>query len=61
MYHVIQVVGIIRSYISVRNKPDKYDTPKEFKTYKEAMDWIRKHSYKGMSFKYEIDNRRISK
>ena len=54
MYHVIEVDGIIRSCICINNKADKYGTPKEFKTRKDAQAWIDKHSYKYMTHKYEI-------
>ena len=55
MYRIIEVDGFIRSYICTDNKPDKYGIPKEFKTLKNAKTWIERHSYKGMSFKYEIE------
>ena len=54
MFHVCEVDGFIRSAIDVKGKPNKYGTPKEFKTKAEAEKWIKNHSYKGMSFKYEI-------
>ncbi len=55
MYRIIEVDGIIRAYICKDNKADKYGTPKEFKTLKDAKKWIEKHSYGGMSFKYEVE------
>jgi len=54
MLHVIKVDGWIRACICTDNKADKYGKPKEFKTRKDAQRWIDEHSYKGMSFKYEI-------
>jgi hypothetical protein len=54
MFNIIEVDGIIRSCICKNNKADKYGEPKNFKTRKDAEKWIEKHSYKGMSFKYEI-------
>lgn len=54
MYNVIEIDGIIRTCICKNNKADKYGEPKEFKTKADAEKWIKKHSYKGMSFRYEI-------
>lgn len=54
MFNVVEVDGIIRSCICTNDKADKYGTPKEFRTRKDAQRWIDEHSYKGMSFKYEI-------
>jgi hypothetical protein len=48
------VDGFIRNCIDVHNKANKYGTPKEFNTKKDAEKWIEIHSYKGMSFHYEI-------
>lgn len=55
MYRIIEVDGFIRAYICKDNKADKYGIPKDFKTLKDAKNWITHHSYKGMSFKYEIE------
>lgn len=54
MYNIVEVDGIIRSCIDVHNKANKYGTPKEFKTKKDAQKWIERRTYKGMSFHYEI-------
>ena len=40
--------------ICTDGKPDLYGTPKNFETRKAAQAWIDKHSYAGMSIKYEI-------
>jgi len=54
MFLVVEVDGIMRAYICKNNKPDKYGIPKNFETKKDAQSWIDRHSYKGMSLKYEI-------
>ena len=54
MYNIVEVDGFIRSCIDVHNKANKYGIPKEFKTKKDAEKWIERHTYKGMSFRYEI-------
>lgn len=51
---IVEVDGIIRSAICKDGKANKYGEPKIFKTLREAQKWIDKHSYAGMSFKYEI-------
>lgn len=55
MYEVIEVDGIIRTAICKNNKADKYGEPKLFNTKKDAQKWIDRHSYIGMSWKYEIE------
>ena len=54
MYKIIEVDGFIRSAICKNNKADKYGDPKLFETKEKAQEWIDRHSYKGMSCKYEI-------
>ena len=54
MYVIVEIDGIIRSCVCKNNKADKYGDPKLFETKEEAQRWIDKHSYKGMSYKYEI-------
>ena len=54
MYHVVEIDGFIHSAINEKGKPDKYTKPKDFKTKKDAQKWIDKHSYPGMSERYEI-------
>ena len=54
MFHVCMVDGYIRTAIDVKGKPDKYGKPKNFETKADAELWIKKHTYKGMSWKYEI-------
>ena len=54
MFHVCMVDGFLRSAIDDKGKPNKYGKPKDFKTKEEAKKWIKKHSYNGMSWKYEI-------
>ena len=56
-YLVLEIDGINRACICKDNKADKYGTPKIFKTKRSAKEWIEKHSYKGMSFKYIIVSR----
>ena len=51
---VVEVDGIIRTPIAKNNKPDKYSDPKVFDTFIDAEKWIVKHTYKGMSFHYDI-------
>ena len=53
-YIVIEVDGLIRSPISRKGQADKYSQPKLFGPRKEAQEWIDKHTYKGMSWRYEI-------
>ena len=54
MYKIIFVDGIYRASISKQNRVDKYGEPRLWKTKEEAEHWIERHSYKGMSFHYEI-------
>lgn len=54
MYKIVEVDGIWRAAICKNNKADKYGDPKIFETKAAATNWIEKHSYKGMSFHYEI-------
>ena len=54
MYHICRVDGFIRAAIDVNGKPNKYGAPKKFETKEEAEKWIKKHSYSGMSWRYEI-------
>lgn len=54
MFIIVEVDGFIRSSICKNNKADKYGEPKKFGTIDEAKKWIEKHSYKGMSHRYEI-------
>jgi len=62
MYIVREIdCGMVR-VIGIDNKPiDPYlfdwKKVKYFKTRKAAADWIKKHSYKGMSFHYELMGR----
>lgn len=48
------VDGMIRALIDVKGKPNQYGIPKVFETKDAAELWIKKHTYKGMSWKYEI-------
>ena len=54
MYHICMVDRTFRALIDVKGKPNKYGIPKVFETKDAAESWIKKHSYKGMSWKYEI-------
>lgn len=54
MFHVCMVDGIFRAAIDVKGKPNQYGKPKDFETKAAAELWIKKHSYNGMSWKYEI-------
>ena len=51
------VDGIVRTAIDVKGKPNAYGKPKDFETKAKAEEWIKKHTYKGMSWKYEIYER----
>ena len=53
MYKVVKVSGFIRAAIDKKGKPNKYGEPKLF-TLEEAEKFVKKNSYAGMSFKYEI-------
>lgn len=54
MFKVVYVDGVYRAAIDKKNTVNKYGDPRLWKTRKEAQNWIDKHSYKGMSFYYEI-------
>ena len=54
MYKIVYVDGIYRANIDTKNSVNKYGKPRLWKTRKEAEHWIEKHSYKGMSFHYEV-------
>ena len=49
MYHICMVDRTFRALIDIKGKPNKYGIPKDA-----AESWIKKHSYKGMSWNYEI-------
>ena len=53
-YIIIEVDGIMRTIIDNKGKANKYGDAKLFNTRKSAEKWIDVHSYKGMSFHYEI-------
>ena len=40
--------------INDKGQPSRYEDLKRFKTRKDAQRWIDRHTYAGMSFKYEI-------
>lgn len=54
MFYIVEVDGHVRQIIDTKGKANKYGEPKLFKSRKDAEAWILKHSYKGMSFHYEI-------
>lgn len=59
MYIVREVFGTMCRVIGKNNKPiepDNFelDNVKYFKTRKDATAWIRKHTYEGMSYHYEL-------
>lgn len=54
VYIIIKIDGRIRTKLETNNKFGKYGTAKLFKSRKEADKWILKHSYNGMSWKYEV-------
>lgn len=54
MHIIIQWDCGIPYPINSKGQGDKYSPPKEFKTKKDAERWIEKHTYRGMSFRYEI-------
>ena len=53
MYKVVKVNGYSREAIDTKGKPNKYGEPKLF-TLKEAENFVKRNTYTGMSFKYEI-------
>lgn len=55
MFKIVYVDGIYRAAIDIRNRINKYGEPRKWKTRDEAQHWIDRHSYKGMSFHYEIE------
>lgn len=54
MFKVVYVDGIYRAAIDKTNRINKYGEPCLWKTREEAQHWIDRHSYKGMSFHFEI-------
>ena len=54
MYKIIFVDGFYKSQLNKKGKPDKYGEPMLFKDEKEAKDYIKRKTYPGMSFHYEI-------
>lgn len=54
MFRIVMVDGWYKAVICKDGKPDRYGTPKDFRTLKDAKKWIKEHSYRGMSFRYEI-------
>lgn len=59
MYEIVYVDGIYRAAIDKKNTVNKYGEPRLWKTRKEAEKWIEKHSYKGMSFHYVIEEMEV--
>jgi hypothetical protein len=55
MYKIICIDGKIRATVDEHGKANKYGRPKLLGTYKQAKRWVDQHSYKGMSFKYVIN------
>lgn len=53
-YIILEVDGKVRSTINNKNLASRYEDPKHFGCLKAAKDWIRKHSYKGMSHSYQV-------
>ena len=53
MIYVICKEGKISEYVTYAHGPFK-GCPKAFESKENAQEWIKKHSYKGMSFKYEV-------
>lgn len=56
MFRVVEHDGLVRAVICKNNKADRYGDAKIFKDVAEAKSWIKAHSYKGMSYFYEIVN-----
>ena len=55
MFRIVEVDGHIKAYICTDNKADKYGTPKDFKTHKDAEAWIERRTRNYTpSWKYEI-------
>lgn len=54
MYKIVYVDGVYHAAIDKKNRINKYGDPRLWSTREEAQHWIDKHSYKGMSFHYEI-------
>ena len=52
---IVKDDGGVRSKLEVDNTFGKYCTPRIFKRKRLAEDWITRHSYKGMSYKYELE------
>lgn len=55
MYKIICIDGKIRQTVDKHGKANKYGKPKLLSTYKQAKQWVDKHSYPGMSFRYVIN------
>ena len=53
-YYVVEIDMGIPYPINEKGQPDKYSDPKKFRFREQAIKWIDRHSYKGMSWHYEI-------
>ncbi len=54
MFYIVEIDGKVRNIIDIHGKANKYGACKYFETFQDAQKWVDKHSYKGMSMKYEI-------
>ena len=64
-YAIIEIDGILRNMVASKGIT-KFGYMDEgnilvFDTKKKAKEWIEKHSYKGMSYKYKIENTKDTK
>ena len=53
-YYIVEICGHIYQHIDVKGQPNKYGDCKYFDTFYEAAQWVRKHTYIGMSVYYSI-------
>lgn len=53
-YMIIEIDGKIRAPINKKGQSSRYEEPKKFDSISKAKQWIEKHTYKGMSYKYEV-------
>lgn len=54
MFYIVEIDGKVRQIIDINGHPNKYGQAKLFKTRADAECWTLKHSYKGMTHRYEI-------
>lgn len=54
MIKIVKIDGWYRAAIDTAGRPNKYGTPKDFRTREAAEQWIKRRTYCGMSYQYQI-------